>query len=288
MGINNLPQREEVLRRRRKAKRIKYSIFFGVFVFVVGLISYVSHLPKVRISDVMLTGGILVTEKDVKEESLRFMNGKYFWLFPKDNAFLYQKGDLEKHLQYKFKRIDTIKINLEGLNKIVVDITERKPIAIWCRVGDELVSTSTEIVTGFPKENCYFMDSMSTIFADAPNFSGDAYFKYYGLVEDSSPIGKRYIASSTEFVSINNFIQLVKDLKVKPVYLKAKEEGEFSLFLQGGGQIYFDVRKSLDLSYQNLETLLKSPELAIRQGYLPVEYIDLRYGNKLFYKLKTN
>lgn len=287
MGINNLPQREEVLRRRRKAKRIKYAIIFGVCVFILGIISYLSHLPRVRINEVALTGGILVTEKEVKEESLEFMNGKYFFLFPKNNSFLYQKSGLEEHLKDKFKRVDTITVDLDGLNKLVINITERKPIAIWCRENSMPVGTSTEIVAGFPKENCYFMDSLSTIFAEAPNFSGDAYFKYYGLVEDPSPIGKKYIASSTEFVAINSFIQSIKELKIKPVYLQAKEEGEFSLFLQGGGQIFFDVRKSLDLSYQNLQTLLKSPELVIKQGYLPVEYVDLRYGNKLFYKLKT-
>jgi hypothetical protein len=51
MGINNLPQREELLRRRRKAKRIRIAIIFGVIFFIVGIISYVSHLPKVRISE---------------------------------------------------------------------------------------------------------------------------------------------------------------------------------------------------------------------------------------------
>ena len=286
MGINNLPQREELLRRRRKAKRIRIAIIFGVIFFIVGIISYVSHLPKVRISEVVLSGGLLVTEKEIKDESLLFMQGKYFWLFPKNNSFLYNKNELKIHLKEKFKRIDTIDIKLEGLNTIQVSITERKPVAIWCRdiVG---TSTTTEVVSGF-KESCYFIDSFSTVFAQAPSFSGDAYFKFYGLLKDEDPIGKKYIASSTGFTSINNFIESVKSLKIKPISLIGKEEDEFSLLLQGGGEIYFDTRKSLDITFDNLKILLESPELKIKQGQLPVEYVDLRYGNKLFYKLKTN
>ena len=286
MGINNLPQREELLRRRRKAKRIRIAIIFGVIFFIVGIISYVSHLPKVRISEVVLSGGLLVTEKEIKDESLLFMQGKYFWLFPKNNSFLYNKNELKIHLKEKFKRIDTIDIKLEGLNTIQVSITERKPVAIWCRdiVG---TSTTTEVVSGF-KESCYFIDSFSTVFAQAPSFSGDAYFKFYGLLKDEDPIGKKYIASSTGFASINNFIESVKSLKIKPISLIGKEEDEFSLLLQGGGEIYFDTRKSLDITFDNLKILLESPELKIKQGQLPVEYVDLRYGNKLFYKLKTN
>lgn len=307
MAISNLPQREEYLRKKRKLKRIKYGVFCFILVLFVGLISYVSHLSKVRITEVSLNGGLLVTEKEVMEESLLFMKGSYFWLFPKNNSFLYQKEDLEKNLIEKFKRIETIKVSLEGLNKIVVDITERKPVAIWCSERKEVEVETIPVVTSSSTESdliltdtevqvkkdntdpkCYFIDLYSTIFAESPNFSGDAYFKYYGLVDGENPIGQKYIASSTQFTEINTFIEATKKLGIKPLYLKGKGQDEFSLVLYGGGEIYFDVKKSLSLAYDNLETLLKSPELTFHVGYLPVEYVDLRYGNKLFYKLKTN
>lgn len=288
MAISNLPHREEVLRKRRRQRLIKYWIIILSILLFVGVISYLSHLPKIRINDVLLKGGLLVTEKDVKEESLSFMDGSYFWLFPKDNAFLYPQNKLEKHLADKFKRIETIKVSLDGLNKIVVEITERKPVAIWCKAKVVAVSTTTVESELKEKEKCYFIDLFSTIFAEAPNFSGDAYFKYYGLVNSENPIGQKFIASSTEFTEINTFIELVKKLSIRPLYLKAKGEDEYSLVLYGGGEIFFDVKKSISLAYSNLESLLKTPELSLVGGYLPINYIDLRYGNKLFYKLETN
>ncbi len=285
MVINSFPQREENLKKRRRQKRIKYGIFFLIFLVFVGLLSYLSHLSKIRINEVSLSGGLLVTEKEIKEETLEYMSGSYFFMFPKDNSFIYPQNGLKKHLAEKFKRIETIEVSLEGLNKVVVEISERKPVAIWCREGGVSVSTTT--TENISKEKCYFIDLFSTIFAEAPNFSGDAYFKYYGLVEKENPIGEKFIASSTEFTEINTFIESVKKLKVKPLYLKGTGGDEYSLVLFGGGEIYFDVKKSLSLAYDNLQTLLKSPELSTSNtGYLPVEYIDLRYGNKLFYKLK--
>lgn len=288
MVINSFPHREENLKKRRRQRRIKYGIFFLIFIGIIGLLSYLSHLPKVRINQVELRGGLLVTQKEIEEESMRFMQGSYFWAFPKNNSFIYPQNSLKKDLADKFKRIETIEVSLEGLNKIVVDITERKPVAIWCRENRGGVSTSTEVAQTKDKEQCYFIDSLSTIFAEAPNFSGDAYFKYYGLVETESPIGEKFIASSTEFTEINTFIELVKKLSIRPSYLLGKGQDEYSLVLFGGGEIFFDVKKSLDLAYNNLETLLKSPELSTgNTGILPVEYIDLRYGNKLFYKLRA-
>ncbi len=286
MVINSFPQREETLRKRRRQKRIKYGIFFLIFVIFVGIVSYISHLPKLRISEVELRGGLLVTEKEIKEEALDYMHGSFFWLFPKNNSFLYPQNNLENNLSDKFKRIENISVSLEGLNKLVVEITERKPVAIWCRESTAIVSTTTDALKQ-DKEQCYFIDLFSTIFAEAPNFSGDAYFKYYGLVTKESPIGERFIASSTQFTEINGFIDAIKKLNIKPLYLLGKGEDEYSLVLFGGGEIYFDVKKSLSLAYNNLETLLKSPDLSFASsGFLPVQYIDLRYGNKLFYKLK--
>ncbi len=291
MPINNLNtlSREEYLRKRRKKKYIRYGILLLAFFILIGVLSYGAHRKEVRIKDVKLSGGLLVTEKDVKEEALKYLNGSYFWLFPKDNSFFYPKSKLEKHLYDTFKRIETIEIKLDDLNIMQVNITERKPIAIWCSdVKHNVLATTSEGVISMPSEKCYFIDLFSTIFADAPNFSGDAYFKYYGLVEKENPIGEKFMASSTEFTAINSFIELSKTLGIKPLYLKSKGEGEFSLVLFGDGEIFFDIKKPLETSYRNLETLLKTPELAPKQGYLPVEYIDLRYGNKLFYKLKTN
>ncbi len=279
--------REEYLRKRRKRRNIRYSLFFGFLVLIVGVLSYVAHRKEVRINSVTLQGGLLVTEKEVSDEANSFLKGSYFWLVPKNNAFVYPREALEKDILEKFKRIETIRVYLDGLDKMVVEITERKPVAIWCgNTLENSTATTTEGVIVVKSEKCYFIDLYSTIFAPAPDFSGDAYFKYYGLVDKPNPIGEKFIASSTQFLEINSFIEAVKKLSIKPLYLKAKGEDEFSLVLFGGAEIYFDVRKSLALAYSNLESLLKTPELSIKKtGYLPVDYIDLRYGNKLFYKL---
>jgi len=274
--------REEYLRKKRNKKLVRYSVVFLALVFLALLTSYLAHRPSLRISKVELNGGVLVTQSDVSRESLNFLSGSYFWLFPKNNALWYPHSSLMNFLEDSFKRIDTIDIHLKGLKTLVVDITERKPVALWC-----------DTLPPEPSSRCYFMDSNATLFAEAPLFSGDAYFKYYGLVSADMPIGKEYIASSTKFIELSDFIKTAKNLGLQPVYLVAKGDGlpaearEFSLVLENGGQIYFDMKEPLTTASQNLEALLRTPALSsISPDKLPIDYIDLRYGNKLFYKLK--
>lgn len=282
--ISNLSQREEYLRKKKNKKLFKYGVILFSVVLIIGIFSYISHRPQIRISKVELSGGVLVTQGDVNSATLSYISGSYLWLFPKNNAFLYPHNGLEKYLKETFKRIDTVNAHLKDFKTLTIDITERKPVATWCDVPPNTTPIENSIV---PEEHCYFIDQNSTIFAEAPEFSGDAYFKYYGAVSGETPIGKEYIASSTEFGEISDFVAKTKLLSLKPLYLIAKDDGGFSLFIAGGGEIMFDMREPLSLAGQNLEVLLRTPALATSStGNLPIDYIDLRYGNKLFYKLK--
>ncbi len=295
MASNLLPAREEYHKKKRRQKLFKYGIIISLFVFIIGTFSYITRRPEIRISKVELSGAILVTKEDVELESLNFMKGSYLWLFPKNSSFLYPKRALEDYLRESFKRIDTIEIDLKDLDTVQVSITERKAIALWCDTlpsSESLPAPEAIVDDGSYRSQgyCYFMDQNSNIFAGAPNFSGDAYFKYYGLITVSSdignPIGSFYMSSSTKFAEVVDFIETTRKLSLKPQYLIAKNNDEFSLIIAGGGEVYFDIKRPLSIVAENLETLLENPPLSKYKGYLPVEYIDLRFGNKLFYKLK--
>ena len=255
-----------------------------LLVFLIALASYISHRPSIRISKVELSGEVLVKEEDIELSTISYLNGSYLWLFPKDNAFLYPRNALIKNLKDKFKRIDTIDIHLKNFHILTVDITERKPEALWC---DSVPNHGGQMEDGSLSERCYFMDGNSVVFAEAPQFSGDAYFKYYGLVDTSTPIGMQYLASTTLFVQIVNFVDLVKSLSLKPIYIVGKDDGEFSMMLSTGGQIYFDTKESLSKTSENLKALMHSPVFS-SGAQNNIDYIDLRFGNKLFYKLKAN
>ncbi|MES3004880.1 MAG: hypothetical protein V4690_02060 [Patescibacteria group bacterium] len=269
MLSKNLPHREEYVRKKRKQRIITYSLFSAFFLLVVGVASYISHRPELRVTSVVLNGEVLVSESEVVAVTKDYVSGSYFFLFPKNNTFWYPQKKLTNLLKDTFKRIDTIDVELDGPNTIVIDITERKPVAIW--------DNGTE--------GTYFMDMNGTIFSSAPTFSGNAYLKYYGLVE-GDPIGQQYIAPE-DFHKITEFIESVKTNSVYPVHFIAKTKDSFSLVLSGGTEVYFDNKVSLDVLAENFKALLKTPELAVQKdGSILAEYIDLRFGNKLFYKLR--
>jgi cell division septal protein FtsQ len=267
--------REEYKKHKRNARLIRVGLVALLVVVLVGVLAYVAHRPSLRVSQVQLSGGVLVSHADVQAETLSFLSGSYLWLFPKNNIFLYPHDAVERDLQEHFKRIDTVSVGRANFHTLNVTITERKPVALWCDMTQ-----------------CYFMDDQSTIFAVSPDFSGDAYFKYYGDVSTTSPIsenpiGAQYIASSTLFAELSQFVNFATGLGLHPQYIVENDSDDFTLVIGGGGQIYFDTDEPFTQITGNLQALLaRTPVLTPSPTRdLPVDYIDLRYGNKLFYKL---
>ncbi len=292
MAGHTFSHREEYKKHRRNIRLIRIGIAACAVVVLVGVASYVAHRPSLRVSRVELSGGVLVAQADVEAETLNFLSGSYLWLFPKNNIFLYPHGALERDLQEHFKRIDTITVGRGAdFHTLVVTVTERKPVALWCDTVPGAVALATS-TNSTQSAQCYFMDDQSTIFAVSPDFSGDAYFKYYGDISTTSPIsanpiGAQYIASSTLFAELSQFVDFTTKLGLHPQYIVENDSDDFALAIAGGGHIYFDTDEPFTQITGNLQALLaRTPALMPSPTRnLPVEYIDLRYGNKLFYKL---
>jgi hypothetical protein len=261
-------------------------ISIGLFL-CIGFLSWLSHQSFARITSIELHGGVLVTQPDVQSRVQSIISGSYLWLFPKDTILLYPRAQIEKVLRADLQRIKTIDVHVEKSGVLFVYITERTPVAQWCDSALS-VGTTTDASANSHDEQCYFMDDHSTIFAEAPSFSGDAYFKYYGArATTTSPIGSMFMSSTTEFEKISHFVERVRGIGLRPQYIVADSSHGYSLTISGGGKILFTSEGSIDVVFENLQVILRTPELAPRSSQdIPVEYIDLRYGNKVFYKLK--
>ncbi len=263
--------REDYVKKKRKQKIRRY-IFVGISLLLLALIfSYVLYRPGVRINEIALSGHLLVSPKEAQEKTLAYLSGSYMYLAPKNSILLYPKKDLEAYLKKTFPRIETVSVKRSGLQALAIDITERGFVALWC--GDEPKS----------EEACFFMDSNAIIFAEAPRFSGDAYTVYYGPLHTDQPIGSQFMTPAL-FTSVQKVVSGIKSLSLFPRAVVMKGEEQYKVFLHGGAYIFVHTTDDPAVVEKNLGLLVKNFSA---QDIERLEYIDLRFGNKLFYKFKT-
>jgi hypothetical protein len=125
------------------------------------------------------------------------------------------------------------------------------------------------------------MDQSGVIFAPAENSD---LLKYYGIVE-GNPLGKRF--GEEEFLpELSNFVAKMKKLGLEAVVVEIIDKGRAQIdFKDNSYLLFLPFEKDKQRLFADIE-LFANDLRAKNGGVMPsFEYIDARYGNKIFYKI---
>jgi hypothetical protein len=75
-------------------------------------------------------------------------------------------------------------------------------------------------------------------------------------------------------------------MNIEPISVLAEDNGDFTMYLSTGGKIYFDQSQPFYQTETNLKALLQTFSSSSSTLIADIDYIDLRFGNKLYYKMK--
>ena len=292
--MRDIPTSPRVLeiKRARKKARVRSFVIFGIFfvLIVVGL-SFLSSWGKITINKTNINGAHIIREDEILKIVNNDLSGKYFYLFSKNNYFIYPKTKIENDLLKNFTRIEKLSIKDSKVDTLEISLTERSGSFLWC--GESVPTVFEDI-----GENCYFINNDGYIFDRAPYYSGNLYFKFYLPIEmeGNSPLGKQML-SKNEFISIVEFIDKINSLGLKSIYLVFNQDGTRDLFLEkkspstNNPKIIFytdgDNGNLIRLA-ENLSLAMAKSEFAeeIKNNYNKLLYIDLKFKNKVLYKFE--
>ena len=205
-SILNSPRIEELRKNKRKTLKKKIIFWFVVsLILFIGLV-FLSYIKKINIDTVVISGNKIVDTKNIEDIVKTDLSGKYIWLFPHSNSFIYPENKIKKDLMDKFKRIIDISFNIKNNKIIEVNIKEREGKYLYC--GETILSIDST-------NGCYFIDDNGYIFDNAPYFSDGVYFKFYGKIDhtDSNLIGLYFLKNN--FSDVISFKESLEKLNLK-------------------------------------------------------------------------
>jgi hypothetical protein len=267
-------------RRRKRQKRAMVVYFItGMFVAsgIISLLWSVPRFPQILISDVSISGNKITEKENILKLVRKELSGVDYIFFPRANSFLLSTDNLSEKIKSFDPQILTADVSRNGLVGISIEVLERTPEALFC----DVVFANEEKLS-----ECYFADSSGFIYSKAPDFTASVYARFNNMVTTTPiVIGKNFIDSVT-FKGLENFVDDLKKngFEVRSVDLDSEKT---IIKLEKGGEIYVVKEQDLKMALQNLLTLIGSKEFKgrIENGELRFNYIDLRFGNKLFYKI---
>ena len=266
MARVELPESRLRLRKRRRRVRLTIVFALGMLLLLSGALG-LTYLPALQISAVQVSGAQTVSSSTVEVFVRARLMGSYAYILPKTNIFLYPKRSIARALVAAYPQFASVDVHAVDFHTIAVAIVEREPRALWC------------------SDNCYLMDENGVVYGEAPVFSAPVYTAYQGTTTGER-LPKQFLAPG-EFLPLSALVDAIAQ-KIPGEHLQAVEvdaQSDVQMHFVGGFIVRFALRDEGGDVFERFTLALQSAPFKDKplSGF---EYLDLRFGDKLYYKEK--
>lgn len=243
---------------------IGLAIFSLLGLLVAGL-WYGTRVSFLTITDISVEGGETIPHEVVKKIVDDTLQGTYIGIVPRQFAWWYPEAEIIYNISQIPRMKDPV-ITRDSGRALTINFSEYEPYALWCAERSN--------------DNCLFIDKTGYAFGPAPKLSGGAFLRYRTLGQDLQ-VGT-VMAQRHDIDTMEQFVGLVEDNFQFPItQIETDTAGDVFYILAGGGEFKATLRDDASQVFDNLRTILTSDEFKdIKPGNF--QYIDLRFGNKVF------
>lgn len=272
------PREEKKTKKPYKKIILLIGIIFALGFSAWGSI-YVLRLPELQIKNVIISGLVSMEEESVKKEVYKNLSGSYFGFVPKRSYFAVNPSYLKQSIRDFFPRIEEISITKNLPDVIRLKVKERILWGIFCVVDSETQKKEA------PARQCAYMDKTGFAYEGAPLFFGilipkikssGAKLEIPGQILDP--------ALMEELVFLAEETAKNTGVEVTEYELSPEIPAEIKVLTGEGFKIFFKRESDYKNSFQVLKTVM---EEEIKDKRSELDYVDLRFGNKVFFKYRT-
>lgn len=265
---------ESSIKARRRRRRTLFSVGICIFfIALCGALLWLANASFLRIKTITIAGAKTVAAAAVEAEVKKELVGSYLFIFPKNNIFLYPKETIKAGLLAANPTLKTVEVRVENFSTISVLALDREPRALWC--GEAANSPVP----------CVLLDEDGVAYAGAPDFSDNPYKKYFGkLSQQQLP---QHFLTPEEFHSLAALIDAIAQNQAGQEITSVFVDGERDVRISfaNGFALLFALEDDGGEVFERF-TLALTSEPFKTHALAEFEYLDLRFGDKLYYKLK--
>lgn len=271
LGRDSLHSRSYTRKHKQRSKVFKWVLLF-VFILILALSWWVTDKSPLVIKQIDVVGVSALSEENVRDIAGAEMQRR-FLIWSKKNALLVPRTDIETALKEQISLIKKVDVEVEGISRLLVTIEEYESTYMVCDVNQG--------------DRCYLSDGAGYIFAPALK-NAKATYTRFNKVLDADVVGTR-VASKSNFELLVQFKESLADSDLIVTEITIEDEHNVSLTLTQGTRIIIDLQENTDEMLSHLLLLLaeETQKSSSRDAFLEqTEYIDVRHGNKVFYKAR--
>lgn len=246
-------------RRHKRALFLKRLFLTVAFFITVSIGLFFGAYKVLTVENIKVSGAERLSGEDIADYAKE-----------KQGPLFLDSAELVEALKAQFSIINNAEIGRNFWKRALeIQIEERENWAVWC--GTDPINTE--------KERCFYIDEEGIIFKESPQFSGQLFLKIkdgraYEFKEGSRVIDENF------FKNLRNFLgHLESSSKISVKSIEINDGPEFWLY--SDFKIIVDPQTDFERALENIALFLDSAE---KEKVGQIEYIDLRFKDKIFYK----
>lgn len=253
-------------RRNRIRHFFKIFSFFALPVLLLLFFVFLVRFSFFQVRGILVSGNFYVSEEQIKEAANSFLTGNKFLFVPKSNLIFLNKDKLSEEILKTFTKIESVSINRKINGLIELNIKERETEFVFCEEE---------------QNECYLTDINGLIFAKASPEEIIGKIILSG-VNFENPLMKNFVSVD----SMSKCREAIRELSSEDIEVDSLlyESQDKFIFSTEVGNIILNPEENISSSTKNAILLIK--DIREKDTDATFEYIDARFGSKMFYKLK--
>lgn len=255
--------------RPKKRKSILKNRYFWYGISAAVIVCFVLYVflfsSLVQVQTIQISGTGRIQSSSINSFIENKIN-KNILFFDTRSIFCVNLGGLKNELLATFPGVNSVTLRRKLLSEIIIQVDERVPAANWCE-----------------GEVCYLIDKNGIGFEVAKDESLPV-LTPEALTADLK-LGSLFVEKNIVDGVVEIFGSLKENEKLSVLkFLLSADRKKLTASLANGSEIYLDPLKSISDQSFNLNLVLK--EKIPQEKVEDLEYIDLRFGNKVYIKFR--
>lgn len=239
-------------------------LVISFFALLITGIWYGTRIESLTIATVEVEGGETINLEEVKTKVEQVLEGEYLGLVPRRFAWFYPESEIVSAVTAT-ERIKNIVINRDSGTNLKVNFDEYTPQALWCKSVEQL--------------ECVYLDETGYAFGHTPQLIGGSFLRFVKTGEDPT-IGTS-VTNAQTLANISSLVEKLAEHEWFVSYVEIDQVDDIFLKIVEGGELKVTAAEDPAMTVDNLLVILSSEEFKhIHPGNF--QYIDLRFGNKVF------
>lgn len=260
----------KIQQKRARMRRVFFR-FGAVCLLGGGSILFLLLSPRLQFTSISLSGNTSVSSEEILRTADRFLTEHVWLFFPRRNIFLFRPGAFEAHIRKQIPRVGQADVSRSFSRELVLNISERALWGLYCK-------TATA--------DCYYIAEDGVLAAQVPDLTGNAMIRIVDRRTKSALflLGDTALSESdmTFLRDTAGFLESRYHVGVREIIVGREFQDQTELITSERWRILYDARTNKERALANLA-------LALDQritNRAELEYIDIRFEGKVFYKKK--